>query len=278
MRKVNIFDLKPGMVLGESVVNMNSGVELLAEGSVITKRHISMLEYLDLVDVSIYDEEDLNQEDNNDVDHVEVAEKIATANGHEFDKESFSKEIDAVNEEDYEKVVTSVVNQNMEIHLLTGEGNIPIDKKHEEMIADTKSVFEELKSSDNIDYKHVKESISKAIPDMIRNNDVLMRLKQLELGDDYTYHHSLRVSILASMIGKWLGYSKSSIEDIATTAMLFDIGKLKIPGFILDKPDKITAEEFEIVKKHPQFGYSVLLKTKGRVPQSTGSEHSLRWR
>ncbi|GKT33897.1 HD-GYP domain-containing protein, partial [Aduncisulcus paluster] len=98
---------------------------------------------------------------------------------------------------------------------------------------------------------------------MIRNNDVLMRLNQLKESDDYTFEHSLRVSILASMIGKWLGYSKDQLIELGQAALLFDIGKMKIPDFILNKEKPITEDEFEVIKRHAQFGYSVLMKTQG---------------
>jgi HD-GYP domain-containing protein (c-di-GMP phosphodiesterase class II) len=151
----------------------------------------------------------------------------------------------------------------MVIHVLTGEGNIPIDEKHKDLVEHTEKAFNQLKTGSELDLKSIKKDIDKALPDMIRNDDVLMRLSQLKKGDNYTFDHSLRVSILATMIGKWLGYNEEQLSDLAQASLLFDIGKLKIPEFILNKPNKTREEEFDIVKKHAQFGYSILLKTEG---------------
>lgn len=65
------------------------------------------------------------------------------------------------------------------------------------------------------------------------------------------------------MIGKWLGYSKQQLVELGQAALLFDIGKMKIPDFILNKEKPITDDEFEVIKRHAQFGYSVLMKTQG---------------
>ncbi len=60
----------------------------------------------------------------------------------------------------------------------------------------------------SLNIEAVRKNVKNMLPDMVRNDDVLMRLKQLQESDDYTFQHSLRVAVLASMIGKWLGYSK----------------------------------------------------------------------
>jgi HD-GYP domain-containing protein (c-di-GMP phosphodiesterase class II) len=151
----------------------------------------------------------------------------------------------------------------MAVHVLTGEGNVPIDIKHEEALLDTKKVIENIKDDGELDLDRIRRNVEETLPDMIRNNDVLMRLNQLKASDDYTFHHSLRVSILASMIGKWLGYSEPEILELAEAGLLFDMGKLNIPEFLLQKPGQVTPDEFELIKKHAQFGYSILLKTRG---------------
>ncbi len=60
-----------------------------------------------------------------------------------------------------------------------------------------------------------------------------------------------------------MGYSHSQIEEVAEAGLLFDIGKMKIPQYILKKEGSLTDEEFAIMKKHTQLGYSILLRTKG---------------
>lgn len=243
IKMIDIIDLEPGMKLGEAIYNEENSIELLAKGTILTERHIQLLDNANIFEIEIEFSEDEN-----------------------FDLEKAKKEIEEIIEEDVEEVLVNVVNQNMKINILTGEGNIPIDERHEETIDDTKNVFEEIVSSDYIDIDRVEKNVHKMLPDMIRNDDVLMRLSQLKKSNDYTFEHSLRVSILASNIAKWLGYDKKRIEEVAQAGLLFDIGKLKIPSELLEKQEDYTEEEFEFIKKHAQLGYNVLLKTKGVSP------------
>lgn len=265
MRLLNIQDVSSGMVLAESIFSLDGSVELLTVGSVLSDRQISLIDRLGISSIRVYDPEDLVEkqqtEDHSDR-HVETLEKEAKSVGATFDASSFREELEAIKQHNLEPVIKSIVNQNMEIHVLTGEGNIPIDEKHKEMVAATKAAFENLKADAELDLDSIKKHVDEALPDMIRNNDVLMRLSQLKSSDDYTYQHSLRVSILATMIGKWMGYDSEMLQELATAGLMFDIGKMKIPDFIMNKP-KLTEDEFEVVKKHAQLGYGILMKTKG---------------
>lgn len=265
MKKIKILELQPGMILAESVLNAGGTVELLAKGSVISKRHVLMLENLGVDEVLILEERDMASvvTDTTVKDHTALLSKVAQEKGVTFDAEAYKKAIEELEQYELPRVDVSPFNQNMEIHVLTGENNLPIDVRHKMVIDETRVMFEQLKDATHVDYEAIKTNVIQLLPDMVRNNDVLMRLKQLEESDDYTFQHSLRVGILASMIGKWLGYSKTDLEDIATAGLLFDIGKLKVPEFVLNKKGSVSPEEYDIIKKHPQFGYSILLSTKG---------------
>lgn len=89
------------------------------------------------------------------------------------------------------------------------------------------------------------------------NSDYLLELKTF---DNYTYVHSLNTCILALFFGVILGYSKNMLIDLGTGALLHDIGKTKIPLEILNKKGKLTSEEYEIMKKHPEYGYEIVKK------------------
>ncbi|BEP27882.1 HD-GYP domain-containing protein [Helicovermis profundi] len=265
MKYVEISKLTSGMVIAESVMNQDGTIELLSKNSVLNERHINLLRKLGVLSVKI-DDGTISKKavaPQTPSLQADTIEKAALDANKSFDVESFKTELEELDNIRYKDVeLKSVVNKKMNISVLTGEGNIPIDKRHEEMIKDTKKVFESLKDGDSVDYDLVRKNVEEALPDMIRNNDVLMRLNQLKETDDYTFEHSFRVSILAVMIGKWINYTKRELEELASAALMFDIGKMKIPNFILQK-EGITEDEFEVIKRHSQFGYSVLMKTKG---------------
>jgi HD-GYP domain-containing protein (c-di-GMP phosphodiesterase class II) len=83
-------------------------------------------------------------------------------------------------------------------------------------------------------------------------------MRAMEARDKYTEGHSQRVAEITEQIAKELKFSDERIERINMASMLHDVGKIGIDDSILNKPDKLTNEEFEIIKTHPQIGYSIL--------------------
>ena len=73
--------------------------------------------------------------------------------------------------------------------------------------------------------------------------------------DDLTYVHSMNVALIASVIGKWMGYNQEKIKVLTLAGLMHDIGKLLIPEKILNKPGNLTDNEYEIMKKHVNLGY-----------------------
>lgn len=261
VRKVEYNHLEEGMILGAPIVDAEGIVELLSRGTRLTQRHIALISKMGLMDIYVLDDENEPFEETSlDLEKIINTAKVSSSN---FDMNKLKSDLDEIDAQIYEPTIRSVVNRNMEIHVLTGEGNIPIDVKHEKSILDTKSVFNKIRDEGELDLERIRRNVEETLPDMIRNNDVLMRLNQLKENDDYTFQHSIRVSILATMIGKWLGYSHVELIELGEAGLLFDIGKLNIPDFVLQKPTNVTLDEYELIKKHAQFGYSILLKTKG---------------
>lgn len=89
-------------------------------------------------------------------------------------------------------------------------------------------------------------------------NNVALCIQDLRTSDQYTYQHSVDVSILAASLGKMLGMSRDAVNELAQAGLLHDLGKRRIPAEIIYKPDTLTPEEFEIIKLHPQFGFNDL--------------------
>lgn len=76
----------------------------------------------------------------------------------------------------------------------------------------------------------------------------------LDAKDEYTHGHSMRVTLYSLALAKTLDLSDENLEEIETTGLLHDIGKIAIPDRILLKPGKLTDEEFAVIKKHPELG------------------------
>ncbi|MDF2570529.1 MAG: hypothetical protein K0R55_2133 [Sporomusa sp.] len=82
----------------------------------------------------------------------------------------------------------------------------------------------------------------------------------LDAKNTYTRGHSDRVAEIAAAVAKKLGMTKTTQDTIHVAAHLHDIGKIGIPDHILLKPDRLSVEEFEVIKSHPQVGFDILNK------------------
>ena len=80
----------------------------------------------------------------------------------------------------------------------------------------------------------------------------------IDMKDAYTNGHSHRVAKYTAMLAEKLGKPKEEIEEIYNIALLHDVGKISIPDSILNKPGKLTEEEFQIMKSHSERGYEIL--------------------
>ena len=82
-------------------------------------------------------------------------------------------------------------------------------------------------------------------------------VKIVETRDPYTAEHQQKVSKLAMAIARGMKLSQDKIEGIRLASLVHDIGKISIPAEILNKPSKLTEEEFNLIKHHPKTGYDI---------------------
>lgn len=87
---------------------------------------------------------------------------------------------------------------------------------------------------------------------------VLSLVSAVDAKDPYTCGHSNRVSLLAELLAGDLGYDAEGVETVRMAGLLHDIGKIGVPDAILGKPGRLTEEEFDQMKKHPELGYGIL--------------------
>jgi HD-GYP domain-containing protein (c-di-GMP phosphodiesterase class II) len=94
------------------------------------------------------------------------------------------------------------------------------------------------------------------------NQDILSGLNSIKSFDNYTYEHSIDTAILALIIGKRLLLSREKLRQIAIGEFLHDIGKIFLDEKIINKPGKLTPDEYEMVKLHTTYGYELLKDIK----------------
>ena len=111
------------------------------------------------------------------------------------------------------------------------------------------------------------DAVQSVITDMtesvFRNPDALPSLSRLKQFDEYTFYHSVNTALLAMSLGRSLGFDRSMIHLAGVGTLLHDIGKMKVPLEILNKPGRFEPHEMEIVKQHVLRGVEVLSNTTG---------------
>lgn len=122
-------------------------------------------------------------------------------------------------------------------------------------------IMQDAQRGKDVDVKEAKAVVKDLTKNIIANPMALIWLTQLKNRDEYTSIHSLNVCILALFFGRSLGMNTSQLIDLGLGALLHDIGKLHVPLEILNKPQRLTDEEFEVVKRHTLLGFD-LLKNK----------------
>lgn len=138
-----------------------------------------------------------------------------------------------------------------------------LNEKYNAFSNKVRNVFNSAKFGSKVAVMEISEELDGIIDVIIKNNNILGRLRQLEKDNDYTFQHSLDVSMLSTMVGKWLGYTGPELKQLSLAGLFHDIGKLKIPREILYKPGKLNEEEYKLVKQHTIFGYNLLKETMG---------------
>jgi putative nucleotidyltransferase with HDIG domain len=94
---------------------------------------------------------------------------------------------------------------------------------------------------------------------MQRNASVLLGMLRLKTHDDYTFMHSVAVSTLMVALSRQLGHSEAQVHEAGLAGLLHDLGKARIPLQVLNKPGKLSSDEYRLVKNHARHGHDMLL-------------------
>lgn len=130
------------------------------------------------------------------------------------------------------------------------------------------SMFQEARMGKAIQAEDATPLVEEISNSVLRNPGALISLARLKTADDYTYMHSVAVCALMIALARRLGLDESQIREAGMAGLLHDLGKAMIPAAVLNKPGKLTDDEFSLVKTHPEEGYKLLLKGKG-ISQAT---------
>ena len=129
------------------------------------------------------------------------------------------------------------------------------------------------------DVAQLQELVSSLLDKLFRDPAAILGLAAIKSHDEYSLGHSINVCILALSLGASVELPADQLESLGLSALLYDIGKVRIPEEILGKRGPLTAEEWEIVKGHAVAGADLLerIQLTDRMPMVVAYEHHMRY-
>jgi len=127
-----------------------------------------------------------------------------------------------------------------------------------EEVVSQETIIGGLKAVENSDIDGIVISATKIVSEISACENLSVDICDLRSFDDYTYHHSVNVAVYAVAVGKYMGMTEDELTLLCQAGICHDLGKKKIPLEILNKPGKLTDDEFEIIKSHPKHSYDML--------------------
>ncbi|MHC1746386.1 MAG: HD-GYP domain-containing protein [Negativicutes bacterium] len=131
-------------------------------------------------------------------------------------------------------------------------------KDYQETIKVLTQAFQSVRYFNEVPLNQMRELANDSVSNLVNSAGVMNHLQMVRHQDEYTFQHSVNVSVIAGVLGKWIGYQGIALQDIILTGLLHDIGKAKISLEVLNKPEKLLAEEMRLMQTHATLGYKLL--------------------
>ncbi|MFN3750681.1 MAG: HD-GYP domain-containing protein [Thiobacillus sp.] len=122
------------------------------------------------------------------------------------------------------------------------------------------SMFQEVRMGKAVSAESAGALVEEISSSVLRNPGALISLARLKTADDYTYMHSVAVCALMVSLARQLDLGEADVREAGMAGLLHDLGKAKMPMEVLNKPGKLTDEEFRIIKNHPVEGHRLLVE------------------
>jgi putative nucleotidyltransferase with HDIG domain len=136
-----------------------------------------------------------------------------------------------------------------------------IRRMYAEAVSVASIVWESARADEHPDSAAAQAMVDDLAEAVLQNRSALLALTALKEYDNYTFTHMVNVSILTMAQARGVGIVGPLLREFGMAALMHDIGKVKTPSEILNKPDKLTTEEFEIMKRHTVDGAEILRGT-----------------
>ncbi len=121
-----------------------------------------------------------------------------------------------------------------------------------------KTIEEGITAVSNADIGSIIEVSKEMVNDISKLDRISVDMLDLRSFDDYTYHHSVNVAVYSVAVAAKMELPEEKIQEIAVAALCHDLGKTKIDPEIINKKGRLDDEEFEEIRRHPQYSYDML--------------------
>ncbi|WP_051330963.1 HD-GYP domain-containing protein [Aneurinibacillus terranovensis] len=138
---------------------------------------------------------------------------------------------------------------------------------YKETLSGIKTLFEETRGRKVPNVQEISHRFSPMIASLLENHYIFHPLQTLKGKDEYTFRHCINVGIFSALIGRLINLPDETCIELGEAGLFHDIGKMLVPDSILNKSTDLTREEMETMRKHTQYGYSMLRKLEA-IPHS----------
>lgn len=154
------------------------------------------------------------------------------------------------------------------------EAQKPVRLEHEEARkvldagrVNVKGLLQSARTGQMLDTAVAEAAVEACVHSILRNPDAMIWMSRIKNRNEYTAEHCLNVCILAIAFGRHLRMEEDDLHLLGLCGLLHDVGKMHIPGEILDKPGQLTPDEFAIMKRHTVLGHEILKRQSGALPE-----------
>lgn len=125
-----------------------------------------------------------------------------------------------------------------------------------------KEMMEGVRNQRLLNLRKAKHLMQNAVNSIIQDESVLLGLANIKNYDEYTFNHSVNVAIYAIALGQRIGIPKKHLSHLGMAGLFHDIGKTRIPKEVLNKTEKLSPEEWAMIRAHPVLGAEILIRMK----------------
>lgn len=245
MKEIFTHHLREGMVIANDVMT-KGGQLVLEKGKVLSRQSIMRLSFYNIKSVMIKDDTSAAANTGSDAANTEANAAASAVPKTAASALTVPKETDIP-----QKITTPQLKVSQKFQ------SFQID--HSIVLSTIKTSFESfVNTGAPLDTQQLIAKVQELFDSCKTSLELFNMLHNMHSSDDSIYAHSLNVALICRQIGKWLKVNTNTLNTLTLCGILHDIGKLKIPTEILNKPGKYTDEEFQLVKMHTQYGYELL--------------------